>query len=162
MDSQALVLFHTAISLIAILSGVLVIHALLKARRMSGLTLLFLLTTGITSATGYLFHRDQILPSHIVGAIALVVLAATCLALYRFRLRGSWRTVYVIGAVGSLWFNVFVLVAQAFQKVPALHALAPQGSEPPFAIAEGAVFLLFVGIAIAARRRNLTSPALLD
>jgi hypothetical protein len=153
MDSQALILFHTAISLVAIVSGILVVYGLLTANRMSGTTLLFLITTGITSATGFLFSRDHILPSHIVGAIALVVLVVTCLALYQFRLRGIWRTVYVVGAVVSLWFNVFVLIAQAFMKVAALHEFAPKGSEPPFAIAEGAFLVLFIVLGILASKR---------
>jgi hypothetical protein len=85
--------------------------------------------------------------------VALFVLVATVLALYTYRLRGPWRVVFVVGAVLSLYFNVFVLVAQAFLKVPSLHALAPNGSEPPFAIAQGAVLLIFVIIGVAATRR---------
>lgn len=153
MDSQVLVVFHTAISLIAIVSGILVVYGLLNAQRMSETTLLFLITTGVTSATGFLFHRDHVLPSHIVGAIALVVLAVTCVALNRFRLREVWRAVYVVGAVTSLWFNVFVLVAQAFLKVPALHELAPKGSEPPFAIAQGLVLVAFIALGVLGSRR---------
>ena len=153
MDSPAFVLFHVVISLIAIGSGFIVVYGLLSARRMPGLTALFLVTTAATSITGYFFHRDHILPSQIVGAIALVVLAVTVLALYWFHLRGTWRAVYVVGAVLSLYFNVFVLVAQAFQKIPSLHALAPKGSEPPFAVSQGLVLLVFVVLGILATRR---------
>jgi Ca2+/Na+ antiporter len=112
-----------------------------------------LITTGATSATGFLFHRDHLLPSHIVGVLALVVLAVTCLALYRFHLRGIWRIVYAAGAVISLWFNVFVLIAQAFLKIAPLHELAPSGSEPPFAISQGLVFILFIALGILASKR---------
>jgi hypothetical protein len=153
MDSPAFVLFHVAISLIAIGSGFIIVYGLLTAKRMPGLTALFLLTTAATSITGYFFHRDHILPSQIVGAIALVVLVVTLLALYSFHLRGAWRATYVVGAVLSLYFNVFVLVAQAFQKIPSLHALAPKGSEPPFAVAQGLVLLVFIVIGILATRR---------
>jgi hypothetical protein len=153
MDSQAFTLFHVAISLAAIGSGFIVIYGLFTSKRMPGITALFLVTTALTSITGYFFHREHILPSHIVGAIALIVLVLTVLALYSFRLRGAWRPVYVIGAVLSLYFNVFVLVAQAFLKVPSLHVLAPTGSEPPFAVAQGLVLLVFVVIGFTAARR---------
>jgi hypothetical protein len=153
MDSQALVLSHTAISLIAIVTGFIVLFGLMTAQRMSSMTLVFLVTTIATSVTGYFFHRDHILPSHIVGGIALVVAAITCYALYARRMLGAWRAIYVIGAVISLYLNVFVLIAQGFLKVPALHALAPSGSEPPFAIAQGIVLLVFVVLGYLAVRR---------
>jgi len=151
-DSQALILFHTALSLAGIFAGLIVLYGLLTANRMRGTTLFFLVTTIATSATGYLFHRDHVLPSHIVGALSLVVLAITCAALYTFRLRGTWRAVYVIGAVVSLYLNVFVLVAQAFLKIAALHVLAPTGSEPAFAIAQGIVLVLFIVLGFRALR----------
>ena len=153
MDSQALVFSHTAISLIAILAGLIVLYGLLTVNRMPAMTLFFLVTTIATSVTGFFFHREQLLPSHIVGVISLVVLAVTVLALYTYRLRGIWRAVYVVGAVISLYLNVFVLVVQSFLKVPALHQLAPQGNEPPFAIAQGIVLLLFIVLGFLAFKR---------
>jgi len=153
MDSQALVFSHTAISLIAILAGLIVLYGLLTVNRMPAMTLFFLVTTIATSVTGFFFHREQLLPSHIVGILSLVVLAVTVLALYTYRLRGIWRAVYVIGAVISLYLNVFVLVVQSFLKVPALHQLAPQGNEPPFAIAQGIVLLLFIVLGFLAFKR---------
>jgi len=153
MDSQALVFSHTAISLIAILAGLIVLYGLLTVNRMPAMTLFFLVTTIATSVTGFFFHREQLLPSHIVGILSLVVLAVTVLALYTYRLRGIWRAVYVVGAVISLYLNVFVLVVQSFLKVPALHQLAPQGNEPPFAIAQGVVLLLFIVLGFLAFKR---------
>ncbi|HEX6833663.1 MAG TPA: hypothetical protein VF132_09020 [Rudaea sp.] len=153
MDSQALLLFHVAISLIGIASGLIVLYGLLTAQRMGTMTALFLATTIATSATGFLFHRDHLLPSQVVGVISLVLLAIACYALYARRLRGGWRAAYVTTAVMALYLNVFVLVAQAFLKVPALHALAPNGSEPPFAIAQGLVLVLFVALGFQALRR---------
>ena len=153
MDSQALLFFHVAVSVLAIVTGLVLVAGLLSARLPAGLTAVFLVTSAATSLTGYLFHRSQVLPSHIVGAIALLVLAVTALALYRHQLRGGWRVVGVWGLVLSLYFNVFVLVAQAFLKVPSLHALAPHGSEPPFAIAQAVVLLLFAIAGVAAMRR---------
>lgn len=159
MDSPLFTQFHVAISLIAILSGFVVVYGLFRANRMSGVTLLFLVTTAATSITGFFFHRDHLLPSHIVGIVALVVMIPTLAALYAYHLRGHWRAVYVIGAVVSLWFNVFVLIAQGFQKVAPLHDLAPTGSEPPFAIAQGIVFVLFIAIAVVALSRSKSMTA---
>jgi hypothetical protein len=107
------------------------------------------------------FKRDQLLPSHITGIVALVVLAPTCLALYLRHLAGGWRRVYVIGAVISLYLNVFVLVVQLFLKVPAIHALAPNAPvnpEPPFKIAQGLVFVLFIVAGWLAVKRFRSAP----
>jgi len=153
MDSQAVTLFHVALSLIGIASGLIVLYGLLTANRMAGMTLVFLVTTAATSVTGFFFHRAHILPSHIVGFISLVLLAAAIAGLYAYHLRGAWRPVYVITAVASLYLNVFVLVAQAFLKIPALHALAPRGSEPPFAITQLIVLIAFVALGGLAVRR---------
>jgi len=153
MDSQTFTLFHVAISLIAIACGLVVAYGLLTANRMRAMTSLFLITTIATSVTGFFFHRDQITPAQIVGGISLVLLAVTCAALYVYDLRRFWRAVYTMGAVTSLYLNVFVLVVQMFLKIPSLHELAPKGSEPPFAIAQGVVLVLFVVLGILAVRR---------
>jgi len=91
----------------------------------------FLVTTTATSLTGFGFPFVRLLPSDIVGAISLVVLAVAIVARYRHRMARGWRATYVITAVMALYFNVFVLVVQSFQKLPALAALAPTQSEPP-------------------------------
>ena len=157
MDSQALTLFHVAISLIAIASGFGVVYGFFHSSRLPRTTLIFLVTTFLTSLTGFVFFsRDQLLPSHITGIIALIVLVPTCFALYTKKLAGSWRRIYVIGAVLSLYLNVFVLVVQLFLKVPALHALAPSAPanpEPPFKIAQGVVLVLFIAMGYFAVRR---------
>jgi len=144
---------HTLLSLIGILAGLIVLNGLLGSKRLPGWTLLFLATTIATSATGFLLPADHLLPSHIVGIISLVVLAIALLALYTRKLAGAWRAVYVVTAVLALYLNVFVLVAQLFLKVPALHALAPNGSEPPFAIAQGIVLVVFLIAGVLAVKR---------
>jgi len=160
MDPIALLYPHVALSLVGIISGFVVMRDFLQARFRSGPVWVFLATTALTSATGYLFQRDHVLPSHIVGAIALLVMVPTWLAWQPYRLAGGWRRTFVVGATVSQWFNVFVLVAQSFLKVPALHELAPKGSEPPFAIAQGVVLLLFIAVAVIAWRRNGPTLAL--
>ena len=150
MSIPAFTLLHVALSLVGILAGLVVVAAMLGAKYNSGWTALFLATTILTSATGYLFPVDKVLPSHIVGAISLVVLAIAAVALYSFPLMGAWRWVYVASATFALYLNVFVLVAQAFLKVGFLKSLAPTGSEPPFLIAQGVVLIAFVLLGIKA------------
>jgi uncharacterized membrane-anchored protein len=147
-------LVHVVLSLMGIASGLLVLAGLLAGRQFNGLTVLFLTTTVATSATGYGFPFTHLLPSHVVGAISLVVLAIAIYARYARKQAGRWRATYVIGAVAALYLNVFVLVVQSFMKVPGLHALAPTQSEPPFAIAQLVVLVIFIGLgALAVRRR---------
>lgn len=153
MDSTAFTLFHVVISLIGIVSGLLVLGGLLSANRMPIITAVFLFTTVLTSVTGYFFHHDHITPAQIVGALSLVLLAIAAAGYYVFRLRGIWRIAYAGTAVASLYFNFFVLVVQSFLKVPQFHALAPKGSEPPFAITQAVVLLLFILLGLAAVRR---------
>jgi hypothetical protein len=142
MDTYTLV--HVAISLIAIAAGFVVLSGLLSRNRLDGWTAVFLFTTAATSLTGFGFPFVRLLPSHVVGGISLVVLAMAVVARYRYRLARGWRSAYVITAVTALYLNVFVLVAQTFQKVPALAAMAPTQSEPPFAIAQLIVLVAFV------------------
>jgi len=153
MSSSTFTLVHVVLSLIGIVSGLVVLFGMLEARRLEGWTALFLATTVLTSATGFPLPHDHLLPSDIVGIISLVVLAAAILALYAFRLAGSWRWVYVVGAVLALYLNVFVLVAQAFQKLPFLHPLAPTRSEPPFVVAQLVVMAIFIVLGALAVRR---------
>ncbi|OWK35812.1 hypothetical protein [Fimbriiglobus ruber] len=137
---------HVAISLAAIASGFIVAFGMLTARKFDAWTAFFLATTVLTSVTGFLFPFNGITPGIIVGVISLVTLAVAIYARYARHLAGIWRRVYVISAVVSLYFNFFVLVAQSFQKVPALHDLAPTQSEPPFAITQIVTLVAFIAL----------------
>jgi hypothetical protein len=160
MSLPTFTLVHVIISLIAVVSGVIVMSGLLGSNRRPGMTAIFLLFTILTSATGFLFPFEKLLPSHMVGILSLVLLATACIALYAMKLSGSWRWIYVVTAMTSLYLNVFVLVIQAFLKVPTLHALAPSvpPSEPPFAIIQGIVLVFFVLVIIGAVRRFRPMP----
>ena len=163
MSLSTFVTVHVIISLIGIVAGIIVMFGMLGSNRMPGLTAIFLLFTILTSATGFLIPpllSDKLLPSHMIGILSLVLLAIACLALYGMKLSGAWRSVYVVTAMTSLYLNVFVLIIQAFLKVPALHALAPSvpPSEPPFAIIQGIVLVFFVLVIIGAVRRYRPMP----
>jgi len=146
-------IFHVVLSLIGILAGFVVVYGLLTANRLDGWTKVFLWTTVLTSVTGYLFPFHKLLPSDIVGAISLAILALCIYSRYGRKLAGGWNRTYAITAVIALYLNVFVLVAQLFQKVPALRALAPTQSERPFLITQTVVLLAFVVIGMLAATR---------
>ena len=150
MSTSAFTLLHVILSLIGIAAGLAVAAGMFGSKKLEGWTAVFLGATVFTSVTGYFFPRDQILPSHIVGALSLIALAIAILALYRFRLEGNWRWIYVVTALVALWFNVFVAIAQAFQKISFLNALAPTQSDPPFVITQFVVLAAFIAIGIAA------------
>jgi hypothetical protein len=164
MSLSTFVTVHVIISLIGIVAGIIVMFGLLGSNRMPGLTAIFLLFTILTSATGSLIPpllSEKLLPSHMIGILSLVLLAIACIALYAMKLSGPWRSVYVVTAMTSLYLNVFVLIVQAFLKVPALHALAP--GEPPggpvFAVVQLIVLVFFVIVIIGAVRRFRPMPA---
>jgi hypothetical protein len=150
MSIGAFTLLHVIITLIAIGSGLIVVGGMFASHKLPGTTALFLFTTALTSLTGFLFPIKGFTPALGVGIVACVILAVALFALYKERLAGQWRWIYVITAIVSLYLNVFVLIAQSFMKVPALTALAPTGSEPPFAIAQGATLATFIVIALIA------------
>lgn len=148
----AFTLFHVALSLIGIVSGFVVLGGMFKSKRLDGWTALFLITTTATSVTGYFFPFHGFKPSYAVGAIALIFLGLAIYARYSRKMNGSWRWIYVIAAMIGQYLNVFVLVVQLFEKIPALHALAPTQAEPPFAITQAAVMLAFVALTGMAAR----------
>ena len=155
MSLATFTLVHVIISLIAIAAGFVVLSGLLGSNRMAGMTALFLITTILTNATGFLFPFEKLLPSHIIAALSLVLLAIACIALYGMKLSGAWRWIYVVTALLSLYFNVFVLVIQSFLKIPALTALAPGNppAGPVFAVVQGVVLVFFVVVIIGSIRR---------
>jgi hypothetical protein len=155
LSLSAFTILHVIISLIAIVSGLVVMFGLLGSNRMSALTAVFLLFTILTSVTGFMFPSTQLLPSHMIGIVSLVLLAVACIALYAMDLSGPWRGVYVLTALISLYLNVFVLLIQGFLKVPALTALAPGNppTGPVFALVQGLVLLFFAIVIVGAWRR---------
>ena len=151
---------HVVLSLVGIGSGFVVTLGLLMGKRLDAWTALFLVSTAATSVTGLGFPFDHVLPSHVVGVISLIVLAVAIFARYARQLTGAWRQIYVVGAVVALYLNVFVLIVQAFLKVPALKAMAPTQAEPPFLVTQLVVLALFFVLAIVAvsRFHNRTIP----
>jgi hypothetical protein len=153
MNLSFLTWIHTILSLLALAAGIIVAMGMLQSRVSRLWTVVFLLTSILTSVTGFLFPFQRFGDSHWVGVLSLGALAAALVAYYAFRLSGSWRWVYVIGALLAFYFNAFVAIAQLFKKVPPLHALAPTLQEPPFLVAQGLLLAVFGYLIFAAARR---------
>ena len=158
LSTSAFTTLHVIISLLAIASGVVLVALMLTGRLARAVTGLFLATSILTDVTGYFFHSKSFGPPHIVGLISLVALGLAVFALYVQGLAGAWRRTFVICAVIGLYLNVFVGVVQAFGKLAPLHASAPTGSEPPFAVAQGLTLVLFIVLGGLAFRRFSAPP----
>src|SRR5437016_6017461 len=129
-------IIHTLISLIAIFTGLIVVFGMIGCKRLDGWTKWFLITAVLTTATGFFFPFHGFTPAIGLGIISLPFLALTIFARYSKQLAGAWRWIYILSAVICLYFNLFVLVVQSFEKIPALHALAPTQTESPFKLTQ--------------------------
>src|SRR5438309_4204371 len=158
MILQIYTIIHTLISLIAIFTGVVVLFGLLAGNRVDGWTKWFLITAVLTTVTGFFFPFHGFTPAIGLGLISLPILALTIFARYSRQLTGHWRWIYVVGAVLTLYFNVFVGIVQSFEKIPALKAMAPTQSEPPFKLTQLVVLALFVIITLVAVMRFRPEP----
>jgi hypothetical protein len=156
---DAFTLFHVAISLVGIIAGFVVTFGLMGSQSCAGWTAVFLWTTLATSVTGFFFPFHGFTPAIGVGILSLLILAPVFYARYTKKFSGAWRWIYVVGATLALYLNFFVLIAQSFQKIPALHALAPTQAEPPFALAQGTALLGFIVLGILATLRFRPQPA---
>jgi hypothetical protein len=150
LDIKTFTIIHVTISLLAIVSGFIVLFGLISAKRLDVWTAFFLATTILTSVTGFGFPIVGVTPGIVLGVISLVVLAIALYARYARHLMGVWRPIFVNTAVLALYLNFFVLIVQSFQKVPALKTLAPTQSELPFAITQLVALAVFIGLGFLA------------
>jgi len=150
---------HTLISLVAIFTGFVVLFGLLAGNRVDGWTKWFLITALATTVTGFFFPFHGMTPAIKLGIISSVVLVVTIYARYAKHLAGAWRWIYAVGAVLTLYFNVFVGIVQSFEKIPALNAMAPTQTEQPFQLTQLSVLGLFVVLGFVAAIRFRPEPA---
>jgi len=153
-------IIHTLMSFVAIFTGFVVLFGLFAGQRLDGWTKWFLITAVATTVTGFFFPFHSLTPAFKLGIISSIVLVITIIARYPKHLTGAWRWIYAIGAVISRYFNVFVAIVQSFEKIPALHAMAPTQTEPPFKLTQLVVLGLFVllGTVAAIRFRPALHP----
>jgi hypothetical protein len=150
MSTQMFTLLHVILSLAGIGAGLIMIFALAGNKFSRGLHVFFVSTTALTSITGFLFPFHGVTPGIVLGILSLIALLLVDIALYGGKLNGGWRGTYVIGVALAEWFNVFVLFAQLFAKVPALKAIAPTQSSPAFGVTQLVVLVAFLVITIRA------------
>jgi hypothetical protein len=153
MDITTVTLFHTVISIVAIAAGLVVVGGLIAGVRIDGWTGIFLVTTAVTSITGFFFPFGKLLASHWIGIISLLILPFVIAARYWKQLRGGWRGIYVVGTVLVLYLNFFILLVQLFRRIPALLVAAPRQTEPPFVLTQLLMLALFAWLGFAAFRR---------
>jgi len=156
MSLQTFTVVHVLISLAGIASGLVVMYGFFTNQRLNRSTAVFLTTTALTSLTGFLFPFTGVTPAIKLGIISLAALAIAFVTRYPLQL--AWRKTYVIAACAALYFNVFVLVVQSFEKLPGLRTIAPTQTEPPFVIAQIAVLVLFVVLTAMAAKKFRIEP----
>lgn len=153
LSLSAFTTLHVVLSLIGIVTGIIVALGMLGSKRLPVLTAVFLVSTVLTSVTGFMFPFHKLLPSHVFGIISLVVLVPALIGVYGSKLAGPWRWIYVVTALVALYLNVFVGVVQAFQKLSFLQPFAPTQSEPPFLIAQLVALAIVLVIGFLGVRR---------
>lgn len=144
-----LTIVHVLISLIGIALGFVVIAGFLSGRLSAAVNLWFLVFTIATSVTGFFFPIHGVTPGIVIGIVSLILLAV---AIYALRMK--WANTYIVTASIAQFFNVLVLVVQSFQKISALHDLAPTGDEPIVKVFQGLAFGLIGALAVIAIRRG--------
>lgn len=150
LSPEAFLLLHVVISMIGIFTGFVVMGGMYASHKLPIWTAIFLLTTILTSVTGFFFPITVFTPALAVGILSLAILLVALLALYVYRLVAWWRPVYVATALAALYLNFFVFIVQSFQKVTFLQHLAPKQAEPPFVVTQTAVLALFVVLGLLA------------
>lgn len=143
---------HVAISFVGIVAGLIALPAFARGRVLPRTNAIFLWFTLLTSLTGFLFPIVAFTPALGVGIVSILILAVAFWSWYGRKLAGRAAPIYAVTATIGLWLNLFVMVVQSFLKVPALNALAPNGTEPPFAVAQGALLIVMIGLGYLAFR----------
>ena len=69
LGMSTLVFIHVLISLLGIASGFVILAGFLGDKRRDGANAFFLVTTILTSLSGFILPAHKILPSHILGAL---------------------------------------------------------------------------------------------
>ena len=154
LSVHAFTVIHVLISLVGIVAGVIVAFAMVQGNSVPGWTALALLFLVLTSITGFFFHDPTFTPAQGVGILSMVLLAVAIVALYFLHLAGIWRWIFIVTAMIAIYFDCFVGVIQAFEKIEFLHRLAPtQTSEPAFVVSQVILLAIFVVLGFGALRK---------
>jgi hypothetical protein len=143
---------HTALCLVALVCGLIVISGLVAGRRFDGWMAVYFASAAAADATGFALPRDFDIV-HWLGLAMAAALLIAILARYLFGLVGPWRPIFAVATVISVYVLVFFTIGEAFLRIPALKALAPTLTELPFVLAQLVGGLVFAGLAVAAAVR---------
>jgi hypothetical protein len=156
INRSAFVAVHAFIGIVAIFMGFVVLFGLLNGKLSRPWNAVFLLTTLLTSASGLLFSSTKVTPGIVLGIVSLIILGIAIIALYGFHLQGLWRTSYVLSSMVPFYFNLAILFAIGFVRIPTLRQLASATDGTAFKIAEALLLVLATSvIAIAVRKFRL-------
>src|SRR6266481_7762552 len=97
MILQIYTIIHTLLSLVAIVTGFVVLFGLLGGDPLGGWTKWFLITAVATTVTAFFFPFHGVTPAFKLGIISAIVLAITIYARYSRDLAGGWRWIYSSG-----------------------------------------------------------------
>jgi hypothetical protein len=153
MSISTFTTLHVILSLIGVAAGFVVVFGMIGRKHSGAWAAIFLTATVLTSVTGFPIPPLGLDPPRVVGILSLLLLAFAIAALYGFRLARGWRLIYVVTSTAALYLNCFVGVVQTFQKIPLFNRLAPTQSEPPFAIAQVAVLIIFIALGVLGVRK---------
>src|SRR5262245_11378168 len=95
MSMSTFIAVHVALSLIGIAAGLVALVAMVQGKLAGVTTAVFLVTTILTSVTGFPIPPYGFDPPRAFGVASLVLLALSVLGLYVFRLANHWRWIYV-------------------------------------------------------------------
>ena len=176
LSVPAFTLLHVVITLIAIVSGFVVVFGMIGSHRLPKTTSLFWTMTVLTTVTGFMFFLSPtqvkaLTPAAATGIVATIVFVIGLLALYVKHLYGAWRWLYTGAATISLYLNVFVLITQSFGKLTFLNPavtlksmVGPPFGQPTdfhFAIVQGVTLLIFLMLGIVTAWKFRRGPGLM-
>ncbi|MDM0069603.1 hypothetical protein [Variovorax sp. J31P207] len=145
---------HTAISLMALASGVLALVRHLEISPATGLGRVYVWSTVLTCLTGFgIFQHGGFGQPHALGVVTLFVLGLAGLATRRRVFGDASPYVATIGYSATLFFHMIPGLTETFTRLPLGAPLFSGPEDPALQKTVGICFVLFVAGAILQVRR---------
>jgi uncharacterized membrane protein len=154
--------FHTAISLIAVVAGVVL---LARDKEISLRTLLgriYVAATVVVCLTGFgIFQHGGFGNPHVLGIVTLLALAVAAVAESTSLFGWASRYIETVSYSATLFFHMIPGVTETLTRLPLGAPVLPGPDAPQLKAAAGVFFLLFlIGTALQVRRlRAASRPA---
>lgn len=153
-------LFHTAISLVALVAGAVALARDTEIVRASALGQLYIWTTVVTSVTGFgIFQHGGFGKPHALGVMTLIVLLLAAIA-GRTQLFGrASRYIETIGYTLTFLFHMIPALTETFTRIPVGSPLFSSPEDPALEKIIGLFVLAFiVGATLQVRRLRASAP----